>query len=155
MEGFPHSIVKGGLFVTTDHVRLILSQYTRLCALEGTYAAIHTYSTDSPESKMVYRKLAVIQAWLMLLYEEERFVITQHLFEGFTWPMVVKNYETRWGVQDGKAERTLKRYQRTSLQKIADFIDTNGIEPDILSLFRDELRMAQDRHESGPVLSLL
>lgn len=141
--------------MTTDFVRLILSQYTRLCALEQTYAAICPLGDRSPASRTVRKKLAAIRAWLLLLYEEERFVITRHLFDGFTWPMVVKDYEARWGVQDGKAERTLKRYQRTALQKIANFIEKNGLEPDILSLFRDELMMARNRHENGPVLSLL
>lgn len=69
-------------------------------------------------------QLASIKSWLMLLTEDERFVIQRHLIDGIDIPRIVIEYKERWGNEYEKTERTIKSYQRKALKKIARFEET-------------------------------
>ncbi len=57
----------------------------------------------------------------MLLSDDERFVVEQHLIAGIDIPRIVVMYEERWGKEFAKTERTIKGYQKQALLKIEAF----------------------------------
>jgi len=61
----------------------------------------------------------VIEAWLRLLTEDERFVVQKHLIEKLEWTRVCDEFEKRWGFP--RTERTLGTYQASAIKKIAEF----------------------------------
>ena len=77
-------------------------------------------NVDTNESTTEYanRQVLIIEAWLQMLGDEERFVITKHLVDKLPWPMVVIEYEKRWGIMQSRHERTLKRIQARALERI-------------------------------------
>lgn len=68
------------------------------------------------------RWIAIIDGWMMLLTEDEAFVVKRHLIDGIDWPRVTLEYERLWGQSFAKAERTLRSYQQNALAKIVQFI---------------------------------
>lgn len=69
-------------------------------------------------------QLSNIKSWLMLLTEDERYVIQRHLIDGIDIPRIGIEYRERWGEEFAKTERTIKSYQRKALQKLARFEKT-------------------------------
>ena len=62
-----------------------------------------------------------IDVWLVLLSEDESFVIKRHYFDGIDIPRIAVEYKQRWGEEFGKTERTIKKYQKKALEKIEQF----------------------------------
>ena len=83
------------------------------------------------------QRISVVRAWLRLLTEEERFVVTKHLIDKLPWPLVAAEYEVRWGSEQARHERTLKRLQQRALVNIQAAIDTNGLGPLVEALFSE------------------
>lgn len=73
----------------------------------------------------VDEQLARIENWLLLLTEDEAYVITRHLIDGIDLPRVAMEYKERWGEDLSKTERTIKSYQHKALIKIARFEKQN------------------------------
>ena len=69
----------------------------------------------------VDEQLSTIESWMMLLGEDERYVIQRHLIDGVDFPRIAIEYKERWGEEFAKTDRTIKSYQRKALQKIAKF----------------------------------
>ena len=138
-----------------EHVRKILRQYRKIKSLAGTYSALNNLDPKGVFSNKLQQKIDVIDSWVVLLSEEDRFVIEKHIFEQIAMPMVVVEYEARFGIQDGKCDRTLKRYQKRAINKIARFIESSGFEPTIMALFASELTQDEKCPASVPVLTLL
>lgn len=67
-------------------------------------------------------KNATVEGWLLLLSEDEAYVIKRHLIDGITWPRVWAEYSQKWK-EFGKCERTLMRYQDHALKKIQRFMN--------------------------------
>ena len=65
--------------------------------------------------------LTKIKSWKELLSNDERFVVEHHLVEGLDISRVMLLYEERWGIENGKTERTFKKYQSNALKKIEAF----------------------------------
>ncbi len=65
----------------------------------------------------------LVNLWLCLLYDDERFLVSKHLIGGLTWPHVIFEYETRWGKENGRSERTMKRTQAMAIDKIASHLE--------------------------------
>lgn len=78
-------------------------------------------------------------SWLDFLSREERFIVERHLMRGLNWGMVSLAFEAKWGPEQLRHERTLKRYQAEALQKICGQINKKDIGEDIASLFADLL----------------
>lgn len=68
------------------------------------------------------RWIAIVDGWMLLLTEDEAFVIKRHLVDGIDWPRVTLEYEKLWGQPFAKAERTLRSYQQSAMAKIVQFI---------------------------------
>lgn len=64
-----------------------------------------------------------IEQWLRLLPREERFLVQTHLVDGLDWAKTIVEYEKRWGVSNGRSERTLKRIQAKAVDRIVAFIN--------------------------------
>jgi hypothetical protein len=116
-------------------IKNILAQYR---VLQGEYAILRALAVRNDDEDVppgLRRKLAVIEAWLRLLSDEEWFVVTKHLVDQLTWAMVLWEYEKRWGSDQARDERTLKRAQARALQKIELCIARHDLGPGILALF--------------------
>ena len=59
-----------------------------------------------------------VSGWLDLLTTEERFVVQTHLIDGLDWARTIVEHERKWGTQNGRSERTLKRIQAKAIQRI-------------------------------------
>ena len=72
--------------------------------------------------KELERTLSLVDKWLLLLSEDEHFVVQRHLLDEIDWFRIAIEYRCKWGEGYGKAERTLKRYQKSALSKIERFM---------------------------------
>ena len=72
----------------------------------------------------VDQRLVLINTWLHILSEDEKYVICRHLVDGIDWPRINVEYRQRWGEEQGKSERSLKSYQRKAIQKIVRFVES-------------------------------
>ncbi|MDR0311350.1 MAG: hypothetical protein LBJ21_07180 [Acidobacteriota bacterium] len=116
-------------------IRDILAQYR---ALQGEHALLRSLAVRDGDEDVppgLRKKIAVIEAWLRLLTDEEWFVVTKHLVDQLTWAMVLGEYERRWGPEQIRDERTLKRTQARALQKIAACVGQNNLGARIHALF--------------------
>lgn len=116
-------------------IKNILAQYR---TLQGEYALLRALAVRKDDEDVppgLRKKIAVIEAWLRLLTDDEWFVITKHLVDQLTWAMVLGEYEKRWGSEQVRDERTLKRTQARALQKIEACITRHDLGPSIIALF--------------------
>lgn len=75
------------------------------------------------------QKEALVNGWLEVLPTEERFVVQIHLIDGLDWARTIVEHEKKWGVENGRSERTLKRIQAKAIQHIFECLETlNGAE---------------------------
>lgn len=118
--------------MNSEQVKHVLSRYREL---DASYRMRKTLMPDDHTSSAIRKKLDLIEAWLQVIPEEGRFVITHRLMNRLPWPMVSVEYEMRWGKAGGKSERTLKRYQAAAIKQIVGFVKQSGYEPQITSLF--------------------
>ena len=79
-------------------------------------------SAKAARLKQLNKWLTFIDGWLLLLSEDESFVVRRHLIDEIDWPRVTLEYEKIWGKAYAKSERTLRGYQQNALQKIVKFI---------------------------------
>lgn len=80
-------------------------------------------------------KIAVVNAWMLLLNADEKFVVDKHLIEKLEWPRVVFEYKERWNREFDRTERTLQIYQASALSKMMDF--TQKHRDMIIKIFTD------------------
>jgi len=116
-------------------IKNILAQYR---TLRGEYELLRSLSVRKEDEDVppgLREKIAVIEAWLRLLTDEEWFVVTKHLVDRMTWTMVLWEYEKRWGSEQVRDERTLKRAQARALQKIEACVEQCTLAPSIHALF--------------------
>ena len=74
-------------------IRNILAQYR---TLRGEYDLLRSLSVRPGDEDIppgLRSKVAVIEAWLRLLTDEEWFVVTKHLVDQLTWSMVLWEYD--------------------------------------------------------------
>ena len=63
-------------------------------------------------------KKNTVEGWLKILPTEERFLVQTHLVNGLDWAKTIVEYETMWGIMNGRSERTLKRIQAKAVERI-------------------------------------
>ena len=119
-----------------DMVKEIISQYRTLQGEYDMRTALYSDQTLDGEALILNRKLAVIEAWLRLLNEEERFVVQKHLVDQLPWPLLMVEYERQWGPSQARHNRTLKRFQSRALEKIAMKIEKWKMVSEIEKLFQ-------------------
>lgn len=67
---------------------------------------------------------------MLVLNEDEKFVIRRHLIDEVSWPRLEAEHIVKWK-EYGKNRRTLMRYQKNALMKIQRFIrEENAILPE-------------------------
>lgn len=64
----------------------------------------------------------LIEEWMLLLSEDEAFVIQRHLIDGMTWPKLEAEYAAKWN-NFAKCTRTLMRYQKQALKIICRYMN--------------------------------
>ena len=64
------------------------------------------------------KKYAIVLGWLEMLSTEQRFIIQTHLIDGLDWARTIVEHEKKWGIQNGRSERTLKRIQAKAIRQI-------------------------------------
>ena len=70
-----------------------------------------------------------VRSWMLVLNEDEDFVIRRHLIDEVSWPRLEAEHIEKWK-EYGKNRRTLMRYQKNALMKIQRFIrEENAILP--------------------------
>lgn len=73
-------------------------------------------------------QIEILAQGLQLLREDEEFVIQMHLVSKMTWDKTWQLYEDKWGMQNGRSMRTLKRMQHRGLQKMLEFMIESNVE---------------------------
>lgn len=136
-------------------VKCILAQYRELRAMMTLQTTLSLRSSPDDIPPMLKKQIALIEAWLSLLNDEEWFTVTKHLVDDLPWPLVVTEYEKRWGQMDSKSERTLKRFQARAINKIVAFVEKNDHESLVHSLFMHCNTPIRSNVKFDPSLSLL
>ncbi len=78
------------------------------------------------------KQIILVDGWLLLLTEDEAYVIKRHLIDGIDWPRIAVEYKGIWGEDYAKSERTLKTYQQRALSKIVKFTKEQNTYPDFM-----------------------
>lgn len=73
-------------------------------------------------------QITIIQSAMELLTDEKRFIIETHIINHNTWRVTERLYEEKWGMGNGRSERTLKRKQSDALREMAEFVKTSKME---------------------------
>ncbi len=95
----------------------------------------NTRKVDSAKAERVNtldEQIALIDGWLLLLNEDEAYVVKRHLVDGIDWPRIAMEYKGIWGDDYAKSERTLKTYQKRAMEKILRFAREQKSPPDFL-----------------------
>jgi hypothetical protein len=120
----------------TDTVKKILSQYRALQSEYDMRIALLPGGKPDEGALILKQKIAVIEAWLRLLTEEERFVITKHFVDQLPWPLLLIEQEKQWGLSQARSLRTLKRFQSNALEKMAAGVEKWKMASEIERLFQ-------------------
>lgn len=124
--------------MTTEEIKRALALHRQQEAVFALFKALRSRGAGRQSEARMGQRVAVVRAWLRLLTEEEQFVVTKHLVDGLPWPLVAVEYEARWGVQQARHERTLKRLQQRALVKIQTAIEGNGLGSSVDALFAED-----------------
>ena len=110
-----------------DRIRLLMSVRRKLqahlifCQLsrEGNRENV------APNNYLVriHRLLEGIDGLLLLVTEEERYIIELHLVGGMKWETVMEEYGKRWASEMSRVERTYKYRQQGALRKMEDYVE--------------------------------
>ena len=114
---------------SSDMILDELREYRQVCAhkkiIETTIQQLHEQQPDSstPYAMAVLlreceARAQRISGWLDLLPSEERFIVQVHLIDGLDWARTIVEHARKWGTENGRSERTLKRIQAKAIQRI-------------------------------------
>lgn len=110
-----------------NEIKDILLQYRELVferdILENQ-CQLDENSHDAKERlKKVNIMLETIKSCISSLDKNEAFVVQHHILEQLKWEEVVELYITKYGMENSKSERTLKRLQAQAIEKISKLIN--------------------------------
>jgi hypothetical protein len=57
----------------------------------------------------MYIKLGIVSICMLVLCEDEAYVVKRHLFDGVDWIKIVYEYTKLWGEENSRTERTLEQ----------------------------------------------
>ena len=80
---------------------------------------------EQQQAELLKQKVS-IDAWLLLLPKEERFLIQTHVIDDLDWAKTMAEYENAWGVMNGRSERTLKRIQAKAIEQLTTCLNQLG-----------------------------
>lgn len=117
-------------------IRNLLQQKRKYMSEYAYLRSKHAHGNLSSEQTQHMRNLGdwlgCINSLLLILNEDEIFVIQRHVLDEIDWNRIIAEYETRWGIENRKCQRTLIRYQKNALLKLARRLETLPI-PDLQS----------------------
>lgn len=64
--------------------------------------------------------IKMVELWLTMLNPEERFIIETHTIGGLDWARTIIEHEMKWGKEQGRSDRTLKRIQAKAINKLCE-----------------------------------
>lgn len=117
--------------MTEETVREFLKSYSELKAERDIIDKIQKYSHNDDKDKeysQLMIKIQIIESALEILTEDEKKVISLHLFDNVKWTEIEKKYEKQEGKEFNYSERTFKRIHKNALRKIKDFCVKNSLE---------------------------
>ena len=109
-----------------------LCDYRQTCAKAAIIAIILQQAQsdsfgrqyDRAELEKQYNELilkkGIIECWIQLLPDDERFLIQTHMIQGLDWAKTIAEYDKRWGPMNGRSERSLKRTQARAIKRIVE-----------------------------------
>lgn len=107
-----------------DIIRLALQQYNSFCA-QAALVGKQEKSLKTEEQlqcvRMAALRVEMIQNWLMLLNDDERFAVEHHLIKGLEWPRVVHAFGKRWDDLFFRSDRQMGSYQASAIAKIVSY----------------------------------
>ena len=110
--------------MTKTDVKEMLVSYKQLSAKVEIWKECLILS-DNLEIKL---QLKIINQCLGLLKEPHKFILETHLINQCIWSETIELFEQKWGVLNGRSERTLKRMQSQAIQEMLNFIETSKLE---------------------------
>jgi len=78
---------------------------------------------------LINSTLTMLESWMQLLSDDERYVIKRHLLDGIIWHYIVYEYNVKLIRANTKSLSSLRRMQRQAIARIA--FHTQGQEKDI------------------------
>lgn len=119
----------------TTFIQQEIRQYKKNCVAQRQLE-IQLFQDSSLEKTSLTQRLFElkvrtqrVRSWMLVLNEDEEFVIRRHLIDEVSWPRLEAEHIEKWK-EYGKNRRTLMRYQKNALMKIQRFIrEENAILP--------------------------
>lgn len=111
-----------------EKIKRILSLRQKIEAQLVLQQVAHEYRHDTFESiqkkeiEKLYCLKKGIDGLLLLVSEEERYILEMHLVAGMKWESVIEDYEKRWTYDKGIDKRSYIYRQQTAIKKIASYI---------------------------------
>lgn len=119
-----------------NQIRKILKSYRHI---ESDIMALRVLCTNKATLEKKILQKHIIDSWLRSLNDFERWVVEIHLISGLIWPLVAIRFENKWGKEQARDERTLKRIQSKAIEKIKNNINLYNENNNLLDLFDDIL----------------
>ena len=117
-------------------IKKIIKSYRHI---ESDIMALRVLCTHETTLEKKILQKHIISSWLRSLNDCERWVIEAHLVSGLTWSLVVIKFENKWGREQARDERTLKRIQSKAIEKIQRNVNLYNVDNNLLELFDDVL----------------
>mgnify|MGYP006910796540 FL=1 len=91
-----------------------LCEYRQVCAKAAIIGNMLQMQNDFPCGQYNYtalkqqhtqllHKKSIIDCWLQLLPDDERFVIQTHMIQGLDWAKTQTEYDKVWGIMNGRS----------------------------------------------------
>ena len=111
--------------------------YTLLCnwhKINAEKRFVKARAHVSPSQAMVRldlinSTLTMLESWMQLLSNDERYVIKRHLLDGIVWHHIVYEYNVKLIRSNTKSLSSLRRMQRQAIARIA--LHTQGQEKEV------------------------
>ena len=93
-------------------------------------AKTHVSSSQTKDHlDLISSALTMLESWMQLLSDDERYVIKRHLLDGIAWRHIVYEYNVKLIRSKTKSLSSLRRMQRQTIARIA--LHTQGQEKEV------------------------
>jgi len=105
-----------------------LKKYKAYCACERDLEMLNNEESElnfnqKKRLEEMRKNKRMIENWLSILSDEERYIIQLHLIDGKSWKRIEAEYEQK-DEYEYRATRTLMRYQQQALKKIEEYVSS-------------------------------
>lgn len=111
---------------STTFIQQEIQQYKKNCVAQRQLEMQLCQDSSLERTALTQRLLELkvrtqrVRSWMLVLNEDEEFVIRRHLIDEVSWPRLEAEHMEKWK-EYGKNRRTLMRYQKNALMKIQRF----------------------------------